>query len=249
MQNKLINFNGEVGALKIKVFRYISYDVFKTIVQEQLTRISRISRWEEHDPFENVLFKFPLVQGKEKVHLDQLPRHYFAQCWTLTRESDLMWQLYRQRYAKQGGVVKLESSIEGLLNSVSSLNFSYVGKVRYLTKEKLIDHSRNNRKNFESILMNDAGRGNAIAKMLLVKRYPYHQEKEVRLIVRIEEESRYGNYYDHKTTNESFISRVVFDPKLKDDEFRRKKIEILNIKDNLHLIRSELYKLKYDDFH
>lgn len=248
MQNKLINFNDNVTALKIKVFRYISYDVFKTIVQNQHTRISRISGWEEHDPFENVLFKFPLVRGNEQVHLIQLPKHYFAQCWTLTRESDLMWQLYRQRYGQNGGVVKLESTVKGLLQSVSSLDFTYVGKVRYLTKDKLITHSRDIRNNFENILISDAGKGQAVAEMLLVKRYPYHQEKEVRLIARIEEESKYEKYFDHKTNIENFVSRIVFDPKLKDNEFRDKKNEILKFNNRLKMIRSELYKLRGEEF-
>lgn len=248
MKSRLINFENNEKALNTKVFRYISFSTFKEIVEGAFTRLTRISKWEEHDPFENVLFKFPMVRGKELIGLNQLPRHYFAQCWTLTKESDLMWQLYRERYAERGGAVKLESTVGDLLNSVSMLNFSHVGKVKYLTKDKLITHSKRVRNNFEDILMNDMGRGRAIANMLLVKRYPYHQEKEVRLVVRLEDEDKYEKYFDHKTVIEDFISRVVFDPICKEIEFRQKKMDVLNVNDKLKIIRSELYKLKHDDF-
>lgn len=92
-KKRLLNLNGIENPLKKKVYRYISYETFMTLVEGSFTRMSRISGREEHDPFENVLFKFPMISGGEHVGLSQLPRPYFAQCWTLTKESDLMWQL------------------------------------------------------------------------------------------------------------------------------------------------------------
>ncbi len=249
MKANLINFTeSEDEVLKKKVYRYIAYSDLKSLVEISATRISRISRWQKHDPFENVLFQFPILNRSEVIHLDQLPRHYFGQCWTLTKESDLMWQMYRHRYANKGGVVKLESTVEGLLKSVSSLNFSYIGKVKYLKKDKLISLSKSIRTNFENILINDMGRGRAIAEMLTVKRFPYHQEKEVRLIVRKEDDKIFADHFDHETIIESFVSRIVFDPVFTDDDFRNKKIEISRINKNLKMIRSELYKLAVIDF-
>ena len=213
--------------------------------------MSRITNWKKHDPFENVLFEFPIRRDNESISLDRLSHKYFGQCWTLTKESDLMWQMYRYRYAENGGVVKLETTIGDLLNSISELNFVHIGKVKYLSKPKLISHSKYLRDNFENLLQFDGGTGRVIAEMLLIKRFPYHQEKEVRLLVNridLQKNDCIPSFLNHKVKIEKLISKVVFDPTFSDKDFSKEKSKLKIINSNLKIIRSNLYKLDTIDF-
>ena len=226
-------------------------DLFELIKSSKNT-LSKITSWRKYDPFEDVVCSVALKNhDNELVHFNKLTEHFYAQCWSLEVESDLMWQVYRKRYEKHGGAVKLQTSLKQLIDSCSEQNFVYLGRVKYLKKPELVGWAKNFRANIENELMFDGGSGKAVAKQLLIKRFPYRFEREVRLLIpdyKSKEENVFPDNYQYNIKSKDFIGKIVFDPLMDMKKFRKSKNNILELNNELRVIRSNLYKLKNDDF-
>lgn len=250
-ESKLINFkNVSSNLLNKKIYRYVSFETLLSLIENRSNRLSKVTSWKTFDPYENVLFEVPIKSNNDIIHLSELSRHYYAQCWSLEKESDVMWQLYRSRYINKGGAVKIESTIGDLLNSCSSEDFKFIGKVDYLKISGLKKYSKKLRESFEDVLMSDGGTGKAIARQLLIKRFAYRFEREIRLLVpkfKFKNENNFPENFDYKVDPKTFIKKVVFDPLMDIPDFRLKKNMILKVS-KLSVIRSNLYKFDVSQF-
>lgn len=253
---KILNFGVvDKKILDRSLFRYVSFDDLLSLVENERNRLTKITKWKEHDPYENVMFEFPIQNGRETIYLEDLSNHYYAQCWSLEKESDIMWQLYRHRYEKKGGVVKLETTVGRLLESCKKENFSFIGKVVYKKKRELIMQSHQLRDNIDKILFLDRGSGRGIAQELLVKRFAYRFEREVRLLLPrfdFKENNSFPSHYEYNIELGNFVKKIVFDPKMSLENFNksRKKIHEINkkinvIKSNLYFVDEEKFRIKY----
>ncbi|MFS4457882.1 hypothetical protein [Bdellovibrio sp. HCB2-146] len=235
-----------------KIYRYISYDEFREKLRKRRARFTNPAVWSAHDPYENVLFSIPCRQkgNSEKLSLNNLTRHFYAQCWTLSRESDLMWQVYNARYASNGGAIKIQTTI-GLLLESQSHDFMYLGKVKYLTKSDFISAYRIFTKGISKHLVEDAGSGRVVAERLCYKRYPYRAEKEVRLILSdfvARAQNPIPEHIFRKFDVNKVVQRIVFDPRMDPAEYQNKKRILIKKGFENSIIQSSLYSVNEADF-
>ncbi len=236
-----------------KIFRYTSYSSLLQMMNSSENLLSKVSSWKKHDPFEDVICSIAKVNlaKNETIHFHKLTEHFYGQCWTTEIESEIMWQVYRARYSNKGGAVKIQTTIGNLKDTLDKHHSAYIGPVSYLRKAGLITLAKDFREKHEPYLLGDGGSGRNVAKLLLVKRYPYRFEKEVRLLFGDYESKgrqEFADYFSYRVDLEKMIQKVVFDPHMDIKSFHLKKRNIQKTQNNLKIVRSNLYKLVTNDF-
>ena len=108
----------------------------------------------------------------------------YAQCWTLERSSDAMWQMYSADH----DAVRVRTTVGRLIDSLRATQCSvadvscFIGRIRYQKISQLRDFGKN-------MFVRYMG-SEAIAQSLLIKRQAYRYENEVRLIYLALEQTR-----------------------------------------------------------
>jgi hypothetical protein len=161
-------------------------------------------KWE--DPFENFILKSPVGISGE---LGDFAFHddFYGQCWTLHTASDAMWRIY----SPTNRAIRLKTTIrklyEGLNVHVGGEGpFAHIGKVRYLKKGALgayLDGGVS--------LETDAS---GIADTLLVKRWAFQHEKEVRLLHQVRPGAAKPEIYRYPVAPHILVEQMMIDPRL-----------------------------------
>jgi hypothetical protein len=143
--------------LDMRVYRVIPLRRLYELFETRTNVLVSPTKWE--DPFEKIVL-----------------RGLFGQCWTRHKASDAMWRIYSP---KSKGV-RLRTTVRALLSGLSRAlphpARAFIGGVRYLPQEKL------------TRFVTDAVSNNSItdaasrARLLLVKRFAFRHEREVRLV-------------------------------------------------------------------
>ena len=191
------------------IYRIISFRRLYRIIKNKKLSLSRPRIWE--DPYENFYLNCPFKIDNEIVDFagkDDI----FAQCWSLEKESDALWQIYS--YKKNG--VRIETTPRKLLDALSKnfenpKVFCFIGKVQYKKREELIP-SLKKISPFNS-------NGSGIAEPLLYKLNAFEHEKEYRLIYTNAKNNKSDHFHFEIEPNDLFKS-LCFDPRLE-----RKKID------------------------
>jgi hypothetical protein len=160
------------------LYRYIPITEMWKIISSRKIDLLNPSLWK--DPLESPFFNAKIWQNNRYVDTP-FKNRFFAKCFTINDTSESMWKTY----GTGEKLVRLKIKVGALrrlieFNSISfEPNSFYLGRVVYLNFEDM-KHLFTNGYMFEKAL-NLIHREDQV-KTLLVKRYAYTFEKEVRLI-------------------------------------------------------------------
>lgn len=192
------------------------------------------SMWD--DPFENFILNCPIEVSAGRLAHNELRKKVYGQCWSLHREADLMWRAY----SPQKTAIKLQTTIELLLRSMFEACGTYrdiscfIGRVRYLRKEAIASV-------FDHMNLLDPS-GASIAETLLVKRYGFKPEREVRLIFLDHEAAGRKGLFKYGFDFNKVIERAVLDPRMTEKDVAVWIQRIRNAGFTGNLIQSALYR-------
>jgi hypothetical protein len=173
--------------LDMHVYRVIPLTRLYELFETRMNVLVSPKKWE--DPFEKIVL-----------------RGLFGQCWTRHKASDAMWRIYSPK--SEG--VRLRTTVRALLSGLSkSLPHparAFIGGVRYLPQEKLTRFvSAAASKN---TLTDPASR----ARILLVKRFAFRHEREVRLVAANAQGA--SNLLAYSVNPLTFADQLMLDPRL-----------------------------------
>lgn len=179
-----------------KLYRYITFSQFVSLVEKRQVYLTRITNW--NDPWEAALEKVPTLMddGTPKLPLYSHHMDTFGQCWTLKEESEAMWNIYSPN--RDG--VKIKTSASKIF-SIEGLTQGILAKVEYT--------------DYKTIVVPE----NEKFGTMLLKRKAFEHEEEVRLLVN-------ANFYQGVNYRDSnlcfdidpidFIEEIVVDPRAND---------------------------------
>lgn len=212
------------------LYRIIPLNWFKVMVKEKRNTLFRPSKW--NDPHEMNYSNSVIVTEKGDVPLDA--SHWFGQCWSVCKESPILWQTFKKDDAPSVKIkVNASNLIMGLMEDNNDLRIAVLEYIRYFTPttndyiEKIKDIM-----NMHQWPTNFTDKNATLAELypmysLLTKRDIFRHEEEVRLLLfdkSSKKEPEYVNYLFDPT----LIEEVVIDPwtSLHDDIFNVIKSEL-----------------------
>ena len=157
-----------------KIFRIMSQEYFFQLFEEQTNTLVRPSKW--NDPFENVFLKSPVLASNGEIGRFEFHQDVYAQCWTLERASNAMWEIY----SRNQDAIRIRTTVGKLIDSLRAANSDladttcFIGRVKYQRVKEL--------KKFGKNMFDWFDRAEGIAQSLLLKRPEFRYENEVRLI-------------------------------------------------------------------
>lgn len=222
------NLNLKESELDKPIYRIISFDRFYIMLQMKNNSLSRPGTWE--DPFENLIRNLRIT-GRFKCDAQLCNcENAFAQCWSFSSENDLLWRVY-----SNGDGLRIKTTPRKLINSVLKSNCfetivsnpkkysdheieqinCFIGKVEYKTIneiKKYFEEFSDNRSYIHEI------------RSLIIKREPFVDEREVRLIVL--HFDGYGiphelisEFFEYDIIINEIFDEIVFDPRISDAKF------------------------------
>ncbi|MEM7087619.1 MAG: DUF2971 domain-containing protein [Bacteroidota bacterium] len=245
MNNNLI-FLGEED-LDRNVYRVFNFQRLEEIFHDKELTLVKPKLWD--DPFENFILNSTgaLPDGREcQIGFRD---SFYGQCWSLTKESDAMWRIYSPNKES----VKIKTTIRKLFNPIFSREdynrtqssssqrlSSFIGRVKYSSTKKLTamleDRERMSNKVFDQ-----TGRGQA--STFYFKRWAFRHENEIRIMFneRIDSDQ---NILKFDVQPHHLVDEIVFDPRLSEEEFVRRKNLVQSWGFNKKIVQSGLYKIK-----
>lgn len=190
-------------------------------------------RWE--DPFEGIILNAYGVLPNGATVMFRLRRNYFGQCWSLHRETDLMWRAY----SPNASGVKLRVRADKLHDSLACHKGAtaeirtFLGRVSYQRRQQ-----------FHDTLSHGCHFGppsESQARALLLKRYGFRSEQEVRLIAYAEHGSA-GNSIRYPVDWNDLVTEAVLDPRMCWADTSRARAKIREAGYKGRLVQSSLYK-------
>lgn len=231
MENNYLNLT--IDDRHREVFRVFSFNFLLEMFKTRFNVLVKPCLWD--DPFENVI-----LNSRGRLHDGRtcsfgMRDSFYAQCWTLNRESDAMWRIY----SPQKNGVKIRTTARKLFESLYDVtspgtrNVScFIGKVLYLS----VDEIRNYRR------LELEGSGAGVAKTLLIKREAFAHENEVRLLYWHGRENPIEQQYKYELDPFTLIDEIVLDPRMGAAEATNKFDEIRRIGYQGVLFQSDLYR-------
>ena len=219
---------------KASIYRIVSCRRFLTMLQNSQNTLVHPRKWD--DPFENFILNSPVEVPAGRLARSQIRNNVYGQCWSLHREADLMWRAY----SPEKNAIKLQTTVELLLQSLLEAcgRFKdiscFIGRVRYLKKEAIS-------RIFDSVNLIDPS-GAGIAQTLLVKRYGFRSEREVRLIFLDHTHAAYDGLFTYYFDVNQSIRAAVLDPRMPDREVEQWTSRLRAAGYSGRLIQSALYR-------
>jgi hypothetical protein len=232
MKRQFINLKpGEPGR---SIYRIVSCERFLQMLHDRENALVKPRLWD--DPFENfILNGIAVMPDGRRAKLgfrDQL----YGQCWSLHRETDLMWR----GYSPEQDAVKLRTTVRALYDSLRAGVGKYrdvscfIGRVRYFTKKRIADV-------LSRVNVVDPS-GVAIAATLLVKRWAFRSEREVRLIYLNHRRSFSKKVFRYDIDPNALFEEAVLDPRMRDTEAERWERRFRAAGFSRRIIQSGLYR-------
>ncbi|HEY3897355.1 MAG TPA: hypothetical protein VGM54_02015 [Chthoniobacter sp.] len=197
--------------LDAPIYRFFTVKRLRQVFAEKALTLVKPESWK--DPFENFLLGSAVrLSTGELVSMNGIARKLYGQCWTLLRESDALWQIYAPRcngVRVRTTVRKLWQTFYNPKISFPELNF-WMGRIEYVSERSIRqfmagDHAF-------SVALDSTGRGQALS--LLVKRFAFRHEQEVRLIYNDTEEKQSGGLFRASIDPLTLFDEMVFDPRM-----------------------------------
>jgi hypothetical protein len=207
------------GVLDVENLDTPIYRIFPTarLLQTVKSRnlvLVRPKLWE--DPFENFLLQVRVEVDGGVISIADLHDRYFGQCWTMNEETDAMWRIY----SPTSTGLKVRTTVRRLFDSLYGQNATkpelalFLGLVRYIPEQQFGSILGN--RDIARTLLLDATGINQV-RTLLLKRYEFSHEAEVRIVFR-EVKPRYNVGLDIRTFDidpNKLFEEVVLDPRAK----------------------------------
>lgn len=229
------------------IYRVFSFDRLKEIFETNKITLVKPKLWD--DPFENFILNSTGVLPDGREFQIGFRHSFYGQCWSLTKESDAMWRIYLPD--KNG--VKIKTTIRKLFDPLFQAGgvhrkingnlynlSSFVGKVKYQGTKKLID-MLNDKERMSNKIFDQSGWGQASS--FYFKRWAFRHENEVRIMFN-KHDGHSDDLFKFNIDPIELIDEVVFDPRMKSDEYQQRKAEIHSCGYNKNIIQSGLYKIK-----
>jgi hypothetical protein len=219
---KLVSLNEFELKLNQPIYRYTNFTGLLELLEGK-NKLTKPHKWS--DPSEGFMRKLILYKSEsEQIAFCPVKHRYFAQCWTLKKECNLMWETYCPN--KQG--IKIKTTIKKLLNIIQQSGVFkhlkkitkheaklYYGKIGYYHKKHFLN---NPFFDFTSAIKKAHGREgsmiikNEFVKSYFIKRKSFSNEKEFRIVMDIGLANYFpllGNTCDFKCEN--LIDEIIFD--------------------------------------
>ena len=204
------------------------------MLKSQTNWLTHPSKWA--DPFENFILNSPVEVSAGQLALSQARNDVYGQCWSLHKEADLMWRAYsphNEAIKLQTTVALLHRSLFEACGEFKELS-CFIGRVRYLTKEKIA-------RVFDTANIVDPT-GAGIARTLLVKRYGFRPEREVRLIFLDHGHQGHEGFFKYHLDVKRTIRQAVLDPRMSDDKAAEWTAKLKSAGFSGTLFQSSLYR-------
>ena len=191
------------------VYRIISVERLFELFASKQNVLVKPKKWE--DPFENFILKGRIRLPDGASASFGFRDQFYGQCWTLQSASDAMWRIY----SPKSDAVRVRSTVRKLADSLWRFcgewapHEAFIGKVRYLRREKLERFAR-------GLLRSEHGplSMRLFATTLLVKRPAFKHEREVRLIFKPHDEKNAGcDLFPYPIDPNDLIDQIMIDPR------------------------------------
>ena len=256
MINNLINLTEE--DLNKNIYRIYPFNRVLELLENKENVLVKTELWE--DPFENFLLKSTGKLPNGELFTINSRDKYYGQCWSLKKESDAMWRIYSQHIKNDKTKeliidnigIKVKSTIGKVFMDLfktqkSHLNpynnqpynlFTFVGKVKYQKKEKLVE-LLGNASNF---ILDTTGKGQA--ETLMLKRLAFTHEKEVRIVYHNENCKTTDKVFKYKINPNECFEEIVVDPRISKENYIKIKRLLIEKGFKNKIIQSGLYKIE-----
>lgn len=246
MKNKNLIFLTD-DELSRNIYRVFSYDRLKEIFLTKAVTLVKPKLWD--DPFENFILNSRGVLPDGRDFQIGFRDSFYGQCWTMTKESDAMWRIYSP--LKNG--VKVKTTIGKLWEPLFAAggssrkrngdvynHSSFIGKVKYQGVKKLITMLED-KERMSNKIYDQSGWGQASS--FYFKRWAFRHENEIRLMFNKHDE-HVGDLFKYQVDPREMIDEIVFDPRMKKEEYEANKTEVTSWGYNKKVIQSGLYKIR-----
>ena len=225
------------------IYRVLPFETLLELLNESKLTLVKTKLWE--DPYENYLLKCnAFLSDGTPVGIEHLQEQLFGQCWTLTPESDALWRIYS--YETKG--IRIKTTINKLFNVVfdkhsrSSLINSFIGKVRYASKQAIQNHFSQPQNT--TPIMSDTS-AQLMIDAQLWKRAEFQHENEIRVLYYVDSRhnDRLSNIKKFDIIPNDLIDEITLDPRIAE---RNRHIYTETLKKLGYtgaISKSELYKL------
>lgn len=195
MIKNLINLDEK--DLDLNIYRIYPFGRFIDLMSKKNNVLVKTSLWE--DPFENFILTSTGVLASGETFTIGSREQYFGQCWSYKKESDAMWRIYSQHIKNittqklilDNIGIKVKSTVRKVFeplfsaqeNQLNPFNkelinvCSFVGKVEYHNKKRLVELLKND---ISNIILDQSGKNQA--STLMFKRLAFTHEKEIRIV-------------------------------------------------------------------
>lgn len=232
MNTQFINL--KTNELDKPIYRILSFEYLVEMFESKKNTLLNPCKWD--DPYENLFLNSDVEISQGMYLKSELGKSMFCQCWSFTRESDTMWRVY----SPTKNAVKISSTprklLAGLFDIDNNIHKVFVGKVKYITSQKLKKLFIDNAKNW---MFEEGGIG--LGKTLLYKRYPFKDENEVRLIYNTYTNAE-RSMLKYDFNPHDLVESIVFDPRIEYSEFKLNKSQLQELGFKKSIIKSNLYK-------
>ncbi|WP_282147671.1 hypothetical protein [Algibacter lectus] len=256
MNNNLINLTKE--DLDRNIYRIYPLHRFLDLFKNNQNTLVKTSLWD--DPFENFILNSTGKLPDGQLFDINSRNKYYGQCWSLQKESDAMWRIYSQHIKDKDENliidnigIKVKSTIRNVFQDLFNTQESYInpynkesyntstfiGKVQYKRKKKLIKILHDEISNF---LLDQSGKGQA--STLMLKRVAFTHEKEVRIVYYNENSMDSEKVFSYDISPNDCFEEIVVDPRIPKDEYLKIKDLIEKEGYQNKIIQSGLYKIE-----
>jgi hypothetical protein len=221
---------------KKAIYRIMRFDELEKILRQRTLTLRDPKEW--GDPFEGIILKaLPNYQNDNQEAQDN--HAYYGQCWSCKRSRDELWRLYSPEHNR----AQIKTTITNLYLAIrqaegerihKSLFFGYI---EYVAKRKLLDKLNN----ADFRRYKDAKR----AASFFIKLNHFRYEGEARIIYHKENDKQNECESLKICDPHKLIQKIVFDPRINDDEFECNKNKLIELGyDKKRIIKSKLYDIK-----
>lgn len=239
MENNIIRINN----LDCPIYRIYQCDRFLDLIETRTDALISPSKWE--DPWENFLFKNNVVGNNgEVISIEPLYKSFYGQCWTMNCDSDAIWRIY----SKNRSGIRVSTTVGKLLKNYwqvgNNPELKYlIGAVEYKDRQEMQEFARKvSGTGLDNYLM--GGSLFKFAETFLMKREGFSHEREVRMIFCEDSNENIGVCGIAKFAfNLDMLDEVALDPRLKLDEFERRREKIIKKSGyTKEIVQSDLYQ-------
>jgi len=202
------------------IYRIISLKRLFELFEINRNVLVHPSLWD--DPYENLILKSKVRSNTGEIVNYRFHKNFYGQCWSLHRASDAMWRIYSPD--KRG--IRIKTTPNKLLSSLyhggaeNSSRSCVIGKVRYLSENRLLEFGN-------SIYKNCSLSKDNLFQSLLVKRLAFKHEREVRLMYYDLNDSERSKKFSYEFNPHEVIDQLMIDPRLTKEEAYSMKSEII----------------------